>query len=64
MVKCIILNGIPAVIEAALSISEVEKPEDQDHSCSRYVAHVLIFSLYGKSLTLYLLRLYILLLSS
>ncbi|KAI0867482.1 hypothetical protein GGS24DRAFT_495295 [Hypoxylon argillaceum] len=35
MVKCIILNGIPAVIEAALSISEVEKPEDQDHSCSR-----------------------------
>ncbi|KAI1127086.1 hypothetical protein F5Y10DRAFT_201551 [Nemania abortiva] len=35
MVKCIILNGIPAVIEAVASISEVESPEDQDHSCSR-----------------------------
>jgi hypothetical protein len=35
MVKCIILNGIPAVIEAVTAISEIERPEDQDHSCSR-----------------------------
>ncbi|KAK2611942.1 hypothetical protein QQS21_002048 [Conoideocrella luteorostrata] len=35
MVKCIIINGIPVVIEAVTSISEVEKPEDQDFSCSR-----------------------------
>ncbi|KAI3317960.1 hypothetical protein HD806DRAFT_540619 [Xylariaceae sp. AK1471] len=34
MVKCIILNGMPAIIEAATAILEVEKPEDQDHSCS------------------------------
>ncbi|KAI0430766.1 hypothetical protein F5Y09DRAFT_221080 [Xylaria sp. FL1042] len=35
MVKCIILNGIPAVIEAVTAISEVERPEDRDYSCSR-----------------------------
>ncbi|KAI1278211.1 hypothetical protein F5Y07DRAFT_397767 [Xylaria sp. FL0933] len=34
MVKCIILNGIPSVIEAFTAISEIERPEDQDHSCS------------------------------
>ena len=35
MVKCIIINGIPVVIEAVKSISEVERPEDRDYSCSR-----------------------------
>ncbi|KAI1329426.1 hypothetical protein F5Y16DRAFT_98134 [Xylariaceae sp. FL0255] len=35
MVKCIILNGIPSVIEAIMAISAVEWPEDQDHSCLR-----------------------------
>ena len=37
MVKCIIINGIPAVIEAVSAVSEVEQPEDQDLSCTRYV---------------------------
>ncbi len=35
LVKCIIINGIPVVIEAITSISDVEKPEDRDYSCSR-----------------------------
>ncbi|KAK1466671.1 hypothetical protein CCUS01_07281 [Colletotrichum cuscutae] len=35
MVKCIIINGIPVVIEAVTSVSEVERPEDTDQSCSR-----------------------------
>ena len=35
MVKCIILNGIPTVIEAVTAVSEQERPEDQDLSCSR-----------------------------
>jgi hypothetical protein len=37
MVKCIIINGIPAVIEAVSAISELERPEDQDFSCTRCV---------------------------
>ena len=35
MVKCIILNGIPAVIEAVTAVAEQERPEDQDFSCTR-----------------------------
>ncbi|KAK3366679.1 hypothetical protein B0T24DRAFT_534698, partial [Lasiosphaeria ovina] len=35
LVKCIIINGIPVVIEAITSISDVEKPEDRGSSCSR-----------------------------
>ncbi|KAK4100184.1 hypothetical protein N658DRAFT_508121 [Parathielavia hyrcaniae] len=35
LIKCIIINGIPVVIEAITSISDVEKPEDRDYSCSR-----------------------------
>lgn len=35
MVKCIIINGIPVVIEAVTSVSQVERPEDTDLSCSR-----------------------------
>ncbi|KAJ0345475.1 hypothetical protein COL154_012020 [Colletotrichum chrysophilum] len=35
MVKCIIINGIPVVIEAVTSVSDVERPEDRDLSCSR-----------------------------
>jgi len=35
MVKCIIINGIPVVIEAVTSISDVERPEDRDYSCTR-----------------------------
>ncbi|TPX07818.1 uncharacterized protein E0L32_010505 [Thyridium curvatum] len=35
MVKCIIINGIPSVIEAVTSVADVEKPEDCDYSCSR-----------------------------
>ncbi|KAK1828690.1 hypothetical protein QBC39DRAFT_358476 [Podospora conica] len=35
LVKCIIINGIPVVIEAITSISDIEKPEDRDYSCSR-----------------------------
>ncbi|KAI1356607.1 hypothetical protein F5Y01DRAFT_323986 [Xylaria sp. FL0043] len=40
MVKCIILNGIPSVIEAVSAIAECERPEDQDHSCSREDWHI------------------------
>ena len=35
MVKCIIINGIPVVIEAVTSVSDVERLEDRDYSCSR-----------------------------
>ncbi|KAH6682291.1 hypothetical protein F5X68DRAFT_192631 [Plectosphaerella plurivora] len=35
MVKCIIINGIPVVIEAITAISDIERPEDRDLSCSR-----------------------------
>jgi hypothetical protein len=35
MVKCIIINGIPVVIEAVTAVSDVERPEDRDLSCSR-----------------------------
>ncbi|KAK4209355.1 hypothetical protein QBC37DRAFT_54488 [Rhypophila decipiens] len=35
LVKCIIINGIPVVIEAITSISDVERDEDWDYSCSR-----------------------------
>lgn len=35
LVKCIIINGIPVVIEAVTSINELEKPEDKDFSSSR-----------------------------
>jgi hypothetical protein len=39
LVKCIIINGIPVVIEVVTSISDVEKDEDRDYSCSRWVEH-------------------------
>ncbi|MCJ1407307.1 hypothetical protein MMC19_001378 [Ptychographa xylographoides] len=35
MIKCVILNGIPVVMEAFVSLTKVEKPEDQDHSFTR-----------------------------
>lgn len=35
MVKCIIINGIPVVIEAITSVANVEREEDKDYSCSR-----------------------------
>ncbi|KAM7195833.1 hypothetical protein V8F33_006482 [Rhypophila sp. PSN 637] len=35
LVKCIIINDIPVVIEAITSISDVERDEDRDYSCSR-----------------------------
>ncbi|KAI4641758.1 hypothetical protein J4E93_007856 [Alternaria ventricosa] len=35
MIKCIILNGIPIVMEAFVSLAKQEKPEDQDHSFTR-----------------------------
>ncbi|KAH6861012.1 hypothetical protein BKA58DRAFT_44462 [Alternaria rosae] len=35
MIKCIILNGIPVVMEAFVSLAKQEKPEDQDHSFTR-----------------------------
>jgi hypothetical protein len=37
MIKCIILNGIPVVMEAFMALAQVEKPEDQDHSFTRCV---------------------------
>jgi hypothetical protein len=37
MIKCIILNGIPIVMEAFVSLAKVEKAEDQDHSFTRHV---------------------------
>ncbi|KAM7214739.1 hypothetical protein V8F06_009904 [Rhypophila decipiens] len=39
LVKCIIINGIPVVIEAITSISDIERDEDRDYYCSRYGAH-------------------------
>ncbi|KAK4187502.1 hypothetical protein QBC35DRAFT_384671, partial [Podospora australis] len=38
LVKCIIINGIPVVIEAITSISDIEQDEDRDDSCSRNFA--------------------------
>ncbi|KAI4912750.1 hypothetical protein J4E90_006156 [Alternaria incomplexa] len=35
MIKCIILNGIPVVMEAFVSLAKQEQPEDQDHSFTR-----------------------------
>lgn len=35
-VKCIILNGIPIVMEGFQSLAKVEQPEDQDHSFTKY----------------------------
>jgi len=35
MIKCIILNGIPIVMEAFVSLAKQEMPEDQDHSFTR-----------------------------
>jgi hypothetical protein len=35
MIKCIILNGIPIVMDAFVSLAKQEKPEDQDHSFTR-----------------------------
>lgn len=35
LVKCIITNGIPVVIEAITSIADMERDEDQEYSCSR-----------------------------
>jgi hypothetical protein len=37
MIKCIILNGIPVVMEAFMALALIEKPEDQDHSFTRCV---------------------------
>ena len=35
MIKCIILNGIPVVLQALLSVAELEREEDKDFSFSR-----------------------------
>lgn len=35
MIKCIILNGIPIIMEAFVSLAKQEKPEDQDYSFAR-----------------------------
>jgi hypothetical protein len=37
MIRCVILNSIPVVMEAFVSFTKVEKPEDQDHSFTKYV---------------------------
>ncbi|CAM6001185.1 unnamed protein product [Sphagnum balticum] len=41
MIKCIILNGIPIVMEAFAALAKVEKPEDQDKSFTRSVSSFL-----------------------
>ncbi len=35
MVKCIILNGVPSVLEAVLAVASREHDEDKDYSFSR-----------------------------
>ena len=35
MIKCIILNGIPIIFQALLSVAELEQDEDKDYSFSR-----------------------------
>ncbi|KAH9206274.1 AhpD-like protein, partial [Leptodontidium sp. 2 PMI_412] len=35
MIKCIILNGIPIVMEAFVSLAAVERPEDREHGFTR-----------------------------
>ena len=37
MIKCIILTGIPSVIEALSAVAKLEREEDKDHSFSRFV---------------------------
>lgn len=36
MIKCIILTGIPSVIEALGAVAKLEKEEDKDYSFSRF----------------------------
>jgi hypothetical protein len=35
MIKCIILNGIPIVFQALLSVAELEREEDKDYTFTR-----------------------------
>jgi hypothetical protein len=42
MIKCIILNGIPIVMEAFTALAKVEQPDDQDHTFTRS-ATILLF---------------------
>ena len=42
MIKCIILNGIPVVMEGFQSLAKVEQPEDPDHSFTRYDRSLLL----------------------
>lgn len=35
MIKCIILNGIPSVMDAFVSLAKEEKPDDQDFTFTR-----------------------------
>ena len=44
MIKCIILNGIPVVMEAFQSLAKEERPVDQDHSFTRYAPAPLCFA--------------------
>jgi hypothetical protein len=41
MIKFIILNGIPIVMQAFTALAKVEKPEDQDKSLTKSVPRFL-----------------------
>ena len=38
LVKCIILNGIPAIFEALIAVGKLEKDEDKDYTFTRSVS--------------------------
>jgi hypothetical protein len=42
MIKCIILNGIPIVMEAFAALAKVEQPEDQEHTFTRSATILLL----------------------
>lgn len=45
MIKCIILNGIPIVMEAFVSLAAVERPEDREHGFTRSVCSTMLLLL-------------------
>lgn len=42
LVKCVSIIGVCRPLEVVFGISKIERPEDKDYSCSRYVPHASI----------------------